>query len=190
MKTLADAWQWYQSTKQNLRLMRRLGEKHWDDPSIRAASIWEDNYFRDLVAADIVDRTRVGLEPIEDLAVLVLFSMFESQVRDYLAELIQPQADRITDPILKEAAESAIQGIKEGSFKSRVLDPLNKQGHIDPNLVTQINQVREYRNWVAHGRRETAINHVTPEMAYQRLEEFLALLGIAAESEEELPDGS
>ena len=189
MKTLADAWKWYLNAKQNLERMRRLGEKHWGDPSMEAASVWKDDSFRRLEADDIVAESRVGLEPIDDLAVVVLFSMFESQVRDYLVERIQPQADTITDPILKEAAESAILGVKEGSFYTHVLEPLKKQSHIDPNLVTQVDQVREYRNWVAHGRRDAPINNVTPRMAYERLQEFLAILGIAIESEERLPDG-
>jgi hypothetical protein len=182
MTTLADAWNWYQATKRNLARMRRLGEKHWDDPSLTDASISKDDQFRMLVAPDIVAETTVSLEPIDDLAIVVLFSVFESHVRDYLIELIQPEADRITEPILREAADDATQGVREGSFYRRVLEPLKKQNRVSADLVTQVDQIRDYRNWVAHGRREVATNHVTPELAYVRLREFLAALGISAES--------
>ncbi len=185
MRTLADAWNWYRVTKQNLARMQRLGEKHWSDPTLKDASIWKDDYFRMLEASDIVAETMVSLKPIDDLAVVVLFSVFESCVRDYLIELIAPQAEGITDPILKEAADDAMHGVKEGSFYRRVLEPLKKQNRISADLVTQVDQVRDYRNWVAHGRRAAPTNKVTPETAYDRLEEFLAALGITAESEEE-----
>jgi len=187
MKTLADAWNWYQSTKRNLTRMQRLGRKHWNDPSLQGASIWQDSQFRMLLALDIVGETTMSLKPIDDLAIVVLFSVFESHVRDYLAARMKPEKDALTDPILKEAAADAVQGVEEGSFYRRVLYPLKEQGRVSANLVTQVDQVRDYRNWVAHGRRErdADMNNVSPRMAYERLKEFLAVLGIAIESEQQ-----
>ena len=130
-----------------------------------------------------------GLEPIDDLAVVVLFSVFESVVRDYLVECIEPQANELSDPILKEAAEDAIQGVKEGSFYRRVLDPLKKQGRVPADLVTQVDQVRDYRNWVAHGRRDNPTNNVSPTRAFELLNRFLPTLGIVTDQEEEI-DGA
>jgi hypothetical protein len=191
MKTLADAWDWYKAARRNLRRMQRLGEKHWDDPSLEGVSIWRDDQFKTLEASDIIAETTTGLKPIDDLAVLVLFSVFESLVRDHLVERIKPVAAGLMDPILKKAAEEAIQGVEEGSFYRRVLEPLKEQHRVSADLVTQIDQIRDYRNWVAHGRRErkTGLTHVTPQMAYQRLQEFLAVLGIAAEAEPIEPEG-
>jgi len=188
MKTLADAWNWYRATKRNLGRMRRLGSNHWGHPSLEAASIWQDDEFRMLEASDIEAETAASLKPIDDLAVVVLFSVFESHVRDYLVERIEPQANELTDPILKEAADDALQGVKEGSFYRRVLEPLKKQDRVSADLVTRVDQVRDYRNWVAHGRRDAPTNNVTPEVAYERLAEFLAVLGIAAEAERIEPD--
>jgi hypothetical protein len=188
MKTLADAWHWYEATRRNLRRMQRLGAKHWDDLPWGTGSFGEDDVFRTLEASDIVAETTTSLKPIEDLAVVVLFSVFESHVRDYLVARIKPEAASLTDPILKEAAEDAIQGVEEGSFSRRVLSPLKEQGHVPSALVTQADQVRAYRNWVAHGRRDAPTNNITPQMAYERLKEFLAVLGIAAESEGQEPE--
>ncbi|HEV3261861.1 MAG TPA: hypothetical protein VG013_33735 [Gemmataceae bacterium] len=185
MKTLADAWNWYEATKRNLARMRRLGSNHWGHPSLEAASIWQDDQFRMLEVSEIEEETAASLKPIDDLAVVVLFSVFESHVRDYLVERIKPQAAWFTDPILKEATDDAIQGVKEGSFYRRVLEPLKTQGGVPADFVTSVDQVRDYRNWVAHGRREAPTNNVTPRMAYDRLNAFLAELGIAAEAEEQ-----
>jgi hypothetical protein len=90
--------------------------------------------------------------------------------------------------ILKEAADDAVQGVTEGSFYRRVLEPLKKRGRVSADLIIQVDQVREYRNWVAHGRRDAPTDNVTPEMAYDRPSVLLAALGIAAESEEEQLD--
>ena len=191
MKTLADAWNWYTATKKNLARMRRLGEKHWNDPNLANTSIRQDDQFRMLEADNIVAETNASLKPIDDLAVVVMFSVFESRVRDYLTELIRPEAKAIIDPILKEAAEDAVRGVEEGSFYRRVLEPLKNQGRVSDDLVERKNQVRKYRNWVAHGQRETGPeNNITPEHAYARLEEILAAIGIAADAEEDKPDRS
>jgi hypothetical protein len=185
MNTLTDAWDWYEATKRNLGRMLRLASKHWDNLSLADVSIWQDDHFKTLIAPVIVAETTVSLKPIDDLAVVVLFSVFESQVRDYLVERIKPEVELLTDPILKEAAADAIQGVEEGSFYRRVLSPLKAQARISADLVTQIDQIRDYRNWVAHGRRErTDTNIVTPRVAYERLKTFLAELGIAVESDE------
>jgi hypothetical protein len=184
MNTLADAWSWYSSTRENLARMRRLGEKHWNDPSLANTSIRQDDRFRMLEADTIVAETNASLKPIDDLAIVVMFSVFESRVREFVIELIRPEAEEIISPILKEAAEEAIRGMREGSFSRCVLEPLKSQKRVSVDLIEQIDQVRKYRNWVAHGRRDLPQNNVTPAQAYARLEEFLAALGITSESEE------
>jgi hypothetical protein len=186
MRTLGDAWNWCVATRRNLSRMLRLGRKHWDDSSLEGASIWQDDQFRTLEASDIVAETMASLKPVDDLAVVVLFSVFESHVRDYLAARMKPEMEALTDPLLKAAAADTLQGVVEGSFYRRVLYPLKEQGRVSGDLVTQVDQVRDYRNWVAHGRRQrdTDMNHVTPRMAYERLMDFLAVLGIAIEAEQ------
>lgn len=184
MNTLADAWAWYDSTRRSLEQLQRIGRRYWDEIPWERSAIGRDDDFRMLEAPDIEAATRQSLAPIDGLAVVVLFSVFESLVRRYLAEQITPEANKISDPILKQAADDALRGVQEGSFHNNVLGPLKDQGRISTDLVTQINQVRDYRNWVAHGRREEPDNNVTPRIAFARLKEFLETLGIAVESEQ------
>jgi hypothetical protein len=186
MTTLADAWEWYLATRSNLELTQRIARRYWDsipwdDPIMR------DDRFRTLGKDDIDAQAKVGLAPVDDLAVVVLFSVFESLVRDYMVRRIRPEADRLSDPILKYAADDAIQGIEEGSFYRRVLHPLKEQQRVPAHLVTQVDQVRDYRNWVAHGKRAVPTNNIDPRAAYERLRGFLDALGIAAESERQEP---
>jgi hypothetical protein len=72
--------------------------------------------------------------------------------------------------IVKDAA----QEIEHGSFYC-VLQVFKGR---DASLVEEVNQVRKYRNCVAHGRRTAKPVAVDPETAFRRLKEFLDVLGI------------
>jgi hypothetical protein len=187
MKTRSEAWAWYEATRNNLRRMKRLGEKHWNDKSLENASIWLDEQFKAIEADDVTQETTDALKPLEDLAILVLFSVFEAAVRDYIEAIVQPEANKLNDPILQDAAADAIEGVREGSFSRRILKPLQDQSRITPELSDKVNQVRDYRNWIAHGKRTTSrkrkVNALSPLETFKRLKEFLDQLGITVEPE-------
>jgi hypothetical protein len=178
MKTLGDAWHWYSDIKQNLALMRRLGDRNWESLSSET-TIWHDDRFKMLTSRDILEQSTAALAPIEDIAVMVLFSAFESQVRSHLYDLVATESEKIVDPILREAAEDAVRGVLRGSFSRHVLEPLKKRGRVPADLITQVEQVRKFRNWVAHGRRGVARNNVDARTAFRRLHDFLVALDIS-----------
>lgn len=67
-----------------------------------------------------------------------------------------------------------------------MLTPLQDQGRITSELSDKVKQVRDYRNWIAHGKREPRsanIINLTAREAFDRLKEFLDTLGIAVEAE-------
>jgi hypothetical protein len=75
--------------------------------------------------------------------------------------------------------------IEHGSF-FKVLEPYKK---IDADLIEQVNQVRRYRNWVAHGRRGPQPDAVDPRAAWDRLQRCLDRLEQPAnDSTPESPD--
>lgn len=172
MTSLADAWQWYEAVRRQATLARRLCGVHWNQLP------WDgrfgrDDFFRDLDPLRTATEAGVVADELADLAVVVLFSVFEATVRDAVLTAARPEAERLTHPALRAAAEDALGWIAEGSF-FRVLEPFKAGGHAD--VIEQVNQVRRYRNWVAHGRRGSAPASVTPEAARERLERFLALV--------------
>ncbi len=190
MKTLKDAWNWYESARENLGRMQRLGKRYWSVESLPNSRIWQDDKFKEVQAEDIERETKRAMEPLGDLGVLVLFSVFEARVRDYLAAVIKPLTGNLGHPILEHAADDVLEGIKQGSFANQVLTPLQKQGQITPELSDKVKQVRDYRNWVAHGKqlpRDSDIVNMTAAEAFNRLQEFLDTLGVAAEAELEAP---
>jgi hypothetical protein len=172
MKSLDDAWQWYLDAKQALHLMHRLGAKHWlefpwmDDNF----SLVKDDEFRMLESTHITQPSKNALEPLADLAIVVMFSVFEAVVRESIVQQIGPESAQLRHQSLRDAAEEVTQKISVGSF-FHVLSPFRT---LDPDLTEEIDQVREYRNWVAHGHRTKLKNAVTPEVAHDRLARFLS----------------
>jgi len=86
---------------------------------------------------------------MDDLAILVLFSVFESEVRQRVLETVDPIVNDITHPVILHAIQNARDTIESGSF-FKVLEPFKRPETSD--LIEQVNQIRRYRNWVAHGR--------------------------------------
>ena len=79
IRSLDDAWNWYLAVRTLAFDMRKLAGK-WNDPELETV-LGRDNRLRERTAADLVDNARIILDDLDDLAVLVLFSVFESNVR-------------------------------------------------------------------------------------------------------------
>jgi hypothetical protein len=171
IETLEDAWRWYQSARRLAGTMSRLGEKHW------ANLPWDGQLGRDerlkrLTSADILTDSKAVLDDLGDLCVLLLFSIFEATVRDRVRADVEKELSPPKHVTVKRALEEMKEGIEQGSF-FRVLEPYK---NLDTDLTEEVNQVRRYRNWVAHGRRTEQPAVVSPRTAYDRLTRFLNML--------------
>lgn len=173
MRTLGEAWSWYTKGRRLLQLMGRLGRRYWNDLP------WEvmgrDDSFRSLEGIDVQRDADEVLAEFDDIAIFVFFSVFESIVRDHVWGELSSEVASFSHPALKRIAGRLRENIEEGSFYAHVLD-LYKES--DPNLLEEVNQIRKYRNWVAHGRRkEKKEENTTPSDAFTRLQAFLTLIG-------------
>jgi hypothetical protein len=121
------------------------------------------------VADDIETDTNFCVDHLRDFAILILFSAFESILRDRARSDVQGERDRLDHPLVTRILDDAIQDFEQSSV-FRVLEVYKSQG---ADLVEEVNQVRRYRNWVAHGRRDDPPSGVDPETAYVRLKRFL-----------------
>jgi hypothetical protein len=171
MTTLEEAWAWYQAAAQSLHRVERVGRRYWDEPSMREL-LGKDGVLRDLSREKVEEEAKEAREPLDDLAVLVLFSVFESVVRNAVKDQVAGEAEQLRHPALLYAAQEAISSIEDGSF-FRVLEPYKDR---DASLIEEVNQVRRYRNWVAHGRRGNPLAKIDPRSAYDRLSRFLTLI--------------
>ena len=173
MINLDDAWSWYVTTRTQLQLFGRLGRKHWDGLPWDGP-LGRDDKLKRLESEAVVTGSDFCLEHLDDFAVLILFSVFESVVRDRILSEIEDEKGRLRHAVIIQIVNDAEQEIEHGSFY-RVLQVL-KGG--DVSLVEEINQVRKYRNWVAHGRRTAKPEAIDPETAFGRLKRLLSALGI------------
>jgi hypothetical protein len=149
MKTLDQAWDWYARNRRLLLLMSRLGRRYWKD--LPWEEMEKDDHFRSLEGLDVQRDADAVLSEFDDIAIFVFFSVFEAMVLDHVWEDVKGEVSGLKHPALRKVAVRMRDGIEEGSFYSNVLELFK---NLDHDLIEAVNQVRRYRNWVAHGRRE------------------------------------
>jgi hypothetical protein len=174
MSPLDEIWEWYEVTRDSLRLALRLIK------SISISAPLSSDVILELIPqsfqSDPLDEVTRKLQQAEhklldDLAVVALWASFEQQVLDHLEQAVQralkqKRRDRLQQRILQERLAKP----RYWPFEE-VLD-LYKE-IIDPQLVGDVKQVLQYRNWVAHGRTGRMPPNIIPKMAYERLKDFL-----------------
>jgi hypothetical protein len=166
--SLADAWRWYKSVRDLTLTMQRLGQRHWDELPWEGA-LGRDERLRGLEAPAILEQCETALDDLNDLGVLLLFSVFEAKVRARVLNDLDRELPLLRHIALRSAGDAVREAVEFGSF-FKVLEPYKA---IDADLIEQVNQVRRYRNWVAHGRRGEPSAAVSPEVAFERLQRLL-----------------
>ncbi len=172
ISTLEDAWRWYERVRTLAGHMERLGERFWDRDEW-AQLLGHDNHFRHVESGHLLGDANAIREDLDDLSVLLMFSVFEAIVRDRVSADVSRSLPEQLHPAVEHAIDELKKDIETGSF-GRVTEAFKS---LDHELVENVNQVRRYRNWVAHGRRDQQPALVKPAAAYQRLSEFLARIG-------------
>lgn len=180
IRSLDDAQRWYDSVKKLVGMMDRVSKRYWsedvEDKTLKD-TLHQDDKFRDVEAQEIQEHAERVLKDLDDLAVLLLFSVFEADVRNRILEELEREFEAPPRHlVLKKAFESAKDAIQHGGFGR--LTEAYKDPY--PDDRTRVDQVRHYRNWVAHGRRGAPANNITPAAAFERLKRFLELLNMDA----------
>jgi hypothetical protein len=150
------------------RTRKRLGEKHWNNLP------WDgdlgcDGHLRERTSAEILDDSQAVLDDLDDLCVLLLVSVFEAAIRERVMAEVEAELPPLRHLAIRRALDEMKEGIEHGSF-FKVLEPYKD---VDASLIEEVNQVRRYRNWVAHGRRAAQPAAVDPTTAFDRLNRFL-----------------
>jgi hypothetical protein len=180
MRTLDDAWNWYRAVAEGMKRLTHLakfwGEFPWGPGYEWVERVERDNVLRHVESVNIDTDAQAVIGEHDDLAILVLFSVFEATVRAQLNAQLAPEIHHLRHPSLVQAGKKVVEAIEQGSF-GKLLQAF-KLEEKDKNLVEQVNQIRAWRNWVAHGRRPDMRPEaeVRPRDAYKRLADFLDLL--------------
>lgn len=111
---------------------------------------------------------------LNDLTVLSLVAVFEQLLLDYLKDLGKETIKKEEEILSKSVLKYALKNSDRWHFKD-ILDIF--KSILSNELVGSVKQVYDYRNWVAHGKKETtSITKIDPEVAYDRLNEFIGRL--------------
>jgi hypothetical protein len=135
MIDLEDAWTWYVTTRVQLKLFGRLGRKHWDELPWDG-TLGKDEKLKSLEAEAIVAGSRFCLDHLDDFAVLLLFSVFESVVRAQVLSEVEDEKCRLRHAVIIQIVDGAVQEIEHGSFY-RVLEVFKGR---DAELVEEVNK--------------------------------------------------
>ncbi|WP_148087562.1 hypothetical protein [Gemmata obscuriglobus] len=120
MRTLNDAWRWYQAVAEGMKRLTHIakfwGEFPWEQSDEWVARVKQNNVLRHVEAVQMSTEAKVVSDEHDDLAVLVLFSVFEAVVRDRLRSQLEPEISQLKHPSLVRAGEEVEERIAHGSF--------------------------------------------------------------------------
>jgi hypothetical protein len=102
-----------------------------------------------------------------DLAVLALFATFERFVIEHLQTANQLLAAGLSASVLDEARQKFQSEVEYWRF----VEVLNLfKGEVDPELIGEVKQVKQYRDWIAHQNpNRSAIKRIAPATAFDVL---------------------
>jgi len=114
IQSLNDAWEWYLAVRTLALDMRKLAGK-WNDPALETV-LGRDNRLRHRTKEELLDRAKMILDDLDDLAVLVLFSVFEANVRVRVSADVERETLSIRHPAVLRAVDDLKEAIENGSF--------------------------------------------------------------------------
>lgn len=112
---------------------------------------------------------------LADLAILAYFAAFEQQLLDHFESITITLVQSESDPFKKRILEGQNQLRRPRETPLIAILDYYK-AIVKPDLVGQVKQIYQYRNWVAHGKKGPIPINVTPATAYERLQAFLGSL--------------
>jgi hypothetical protein len=156
MKSLDEAWQWYIETKHLLRVIRRLADRHWNYLDWDG-TLGKDDVLRNVEGPPLVQAADLGKMHLDDLAIVALFSVFESVVRDRLRIEIEEARQTIKHPVLQFASDQALHEINRGQFLQGA--PLLEKDGPRPRRTSPANQGLSELGLPREERRGTVCTH-------------------------------
>ncbi len=101
---------------------------------------------------DILTSSGLYVDELEDLAILALWARFEKYLRSYFQSKTSCIA-ALRPTVICSNINSQLNKEIEYWKMNDILDVLKDANNgVDPNLIGQAKQIKQYRDWVAHGR--------------------------------------
>ena len=147
-------------------------------PGERAAALQVGQFAAPATDAQVETLLDAAEDALNEQTVMFLFATFQATLRDHVAA----QAPRLA-PAAAPGPQFGpdLQAWFEGQVGRAYLDSV--VGLFRPwagaTLVTQANAIRDYRHWLAHGKRTAPKPPVAPNAAYATLTSFLQACNLA-----------
>jgi hypothetical protein len=123
MRTLDEAWKWYEAASEGMKRLTHLakfwGRFPWGDGVEWVAEMEKDNLLRHVESDKMAEDAKTVDDPLADLAVLVLFSVFEAIVRDLVEEQIRPEIASLQPHCSEKCRRRSSPVRRRGQFLSR-----------------------------------------------------------------------
>ncbi|MCX5690409.1 MAG: hypothetical protein NTV94_11610 [Planctomycetota bacterium] len=170
--SLDPVWASHQQASGALKIVRRV----MADPAVSSEvpAFVKDTQFEALSPAEIDPTINELQEHIDDQTVISLFTAFEAELIDHVVNqevLIRQHAASVSSAFADSIAEfykSICRQKMNVSVALRLFDHLPEFQPAD--------DVRVYRNWLAHGKKKAMPTQATPLAAYKALGDFLAAI--------------
>lgn len=167
MNKLQEIMQWYKLTIESQRITLKILNS---SPEL----VPLDSSLAEYKLSEAKEILLKAENELNDLTVLSLVAVFEQLVIDYLKDLGRKTIKKEEEILSKSVLKYALKNSDRWHFKD-ILDIF--KSIVSNELVGSVKQVYDYRNWVAHGKKETtSVTKIDPDLAYDRLSEFLGRL--------------
>lgn len=167
MNKLQEIMQWYKLTIESQRITLKILNS---SPEL----VPLDSSLAEYKLSEAKEILLKAENELNDLTVLSLVAVFEQLVIDYLKDLGMETIKKEEEILSKSVLKYALKNSDRWHFKD-ILDIF--KSIISNELVGNVKQVYDYRNWVAHGKKETtSVTKIDPDVAYDRLSEFIGRL--------------
>jgi hypothetical protein len=139
MTTLKEAWSWYETTIRALQVTHRLGDLYWDGLPWDGR-LGKEARFKEVKGPWLAEAAEQGMNQLDDLAIVLFFSIFESIVRERIRGEVDVERQTLRHPVLKSASEKTDQELDRGSFH-RVLELLKTYDSMSSNRCAKCGDI-------------------------------------------------
>lgn len=166
--TLQSHLETYETVRSAIKVVRRVLD--------RSANPVGNTVFHGLTVDDALERLRGAEQQVEMLIAFAMFSAFERQLRDHLADAVAPVG--AVDTVPPELARNLHGHVERQTETWRIDDVIEMfSPPVPEGDVGNAKGIRTYRHHVAHG--AAPPQSMPPQMVYNQLAGFLRRAGLA-----------
>lgn len=161
---IEETWRNYLLGRDSLKVVKSAYKKK--------SELLRKTKFEEICEHDFDDWYKDYLESSGDFCIVTLWAIFEDELIRFLLRKIEIIKQVSPESLANNLANRIENSIEYWYSKDR-LDLI--KSIVDPNMIGNAKQIKEYRDWIAHRRKEPSAS-VKPETAFKILKSILQKL--------------